>query len=164
MTADSLEELVRPELRDAFDHEKGLWLSNTEGGKKDRTPGLFKVEFAGSRMVCLAPKSYFADRGDDSFTEECSACALLVSRRCKDHAEEAHISSKGVSKKTNALTFDLYKRALDTNVSVESVNHGFRVGSDLSVVTYAQRKCGLSARYTKRVVFRDGVTTAPLDV
>jgi len=163
LTDDSLEKLVRPELRSLFEQEKHLWLSDTEDGKKDRTPGLFKVEFAGSRMVCLAPKSYFADRGANS-NRECEACSLLVSGRCKEHADEAHISSKGVSKKTNALTFDLYKRALDTNVSVESVNHGFRVASDLSVVTYAQRKCGLSSRYTKRKVLNDGVTTVPLDV
>jgi len=92
-------------------------------------------------MVCLAPKSYFADRGNDASTKECSACALLVSGRCTKHDDDAHISSKGVSKKTNALTFDLYKRALDLNVNVESVNHGFRVASDLYVVTYEQRKC-----------------------
>jgi len=115
-------------------------------------------------MVCLAPKSYFADRGEDREASKCASCALLVSARCSVHSNDAHISSKGVSKKTNRLTFELYKRALDTNQSIESVNHGFRVSADHDVMTYAQRKCGLSARYTKRRVLSDGVTTVPLSV
>ena len=155
---------MRPEQREAFARERHRWLSNTAGGKKDRTPGLFKVEFEGSRMVCLAPKSYFADRGNVSLGEGCEACARVISSRCSQHAAEVHLSSKGVSKKTNALTFELYKRTLDTNEPLESVNHGFRLSSDLHVVTYTQRKCGLSARYTKRQVLPDGVTTAPLPV
>ena len=115
-------------------------------------------------MVCLAPKSYFTDRGDESLGENCEACARLASGRCSQHAADVHLSSKGVSQKTNALTFELYKRTLDTNEALESVNHGFRVSSDLHVVTYAQRKCGLSARYTKRRVLSDGVTTVPLSI
>ena len=115
-------------------------------------------------MVCLAPKSYFTDRGEESRNEGCEACARLVSGRCSQHAGDVHLSSKGVSQKTNALTFELYKRTLDTNEALESVNHGFRVSKDLNVVTYKQRKCGLSARYTKRRVLSDRVTTAPLSI
>ena len=153
-----------PERREEFENQKSEWLSDTAGGKKDRTPGKFKVEFEGSRMVCLAPKSYFIDRGDESLGENCDACARLASGRCGQHAGDVHLSSKGVSQKTNELTFQLYKRTLDTNEAWESVNHGFRVSSDLHVVTYAQRKCGLSARYTKRRVLSDGVTTVPLSI
>ena len=56
-----LEDLVRPELKEEMEAEKNHWLSWDKWSSL--TPGLFKLEFEGSRMIALCSKCYFIDDG-----------------------------------------------------------------------------------------------------
>ena len=118
----------------------------------ERTPGLFKPEFVGTRGVWLTAKCYLV----------------------QNKAGENKYGCKGVSKKHNDLHFQRYKEVLDvflkTRIDSElegkdidkAKNVGFRV-YDQSIVTYEQNKLGLSAYYDKRYVLTDGIRSKPLD-
>ena len=70
-----LEDIVRPELKAEFEGQKKNWLAwNKWSG---RTPGLFKLECEGNRMIALCSKCYFID----------------------DRGEKKKFSTKGMSKK-----------------------------------------------------------------
>ena len=79
----SISEIVRLELREEYDNGgKTKFLSTSK--YHDSTPGLFKAEFQGTRMIALTSKCYYANDG------------------------ELHpkISCKGVSKKQNLMSWD----------------------------------------------------------
>ena len=131
----SLEDLVRPQLRAEFEAEKKNWLAwNKHSG---RTPGLFKLECDGDGMIALCSKCYFV-RGD-----------------------KKKFSTKGMSKRHNAVAWDRFKQALHGN-SDWAENRGFRMVNG-RMTTYKQEKLGLSAYYDKRWVFSDGVHTEPIE-
>ena len=103
----------------------------------DRTPGLFKEEFRGTRMISLTSKCYYAE----------------------DEKSRTKFSCKGVSKKQNPMSWERYIEALSGSID-KAQNAGFRLlGS--GIVTYTQSKLGLSAYYDKRVVAPDGIHTEP---
>ena len=56
---ESLEDIVKPELKEEFEKEKKNWLAWDKWS--GRTPGLFKQEFEGERMIALCSKCYYAD-------------------------------------------------------------------------------------------------------
>jgi len=62
ISGERLEDVVRPELKAEFEAEKRQWLSWDKWS--GRTPGLFKLEFEGKRMIALCSKCYFADAGE----------------------------------------------------------------------------------------------------
>ena len=119
---------------------------------RDRTPGLFKPEFVGTRGVWLTAKCYLV----------------------QNEANENKYSCKGVSKKHNDLYFQWYKNVLDVFLKArrdselqekdidKARNMGFRV-YDQGVVTYEQNKLGLSAYYDKRYVLANGIHTKSLE-
>ena len=147
----SPDEIVRPEMKLAYEADKKNWLATDKFS--ERTPGLFKPEFVGTRGVWLTPKCY------------------LVQNQVLN---ENKYSSKGVSKQNNDLHFQRYKDVLDVFLKTrrdseleekdidKAKNVGFRV-YDQGVVTYEQNKLGLSAYYDKRYVLADGIHTRPLD-
>ena len=146
LTGDSLEELVKPELREAFEAEKHLWFpdNSTEESRAytKRTPGLFKVEATGDEMVCLTSKSYF-----------------LSGKHNKSAA-------KGVQARNNSdliclerFLLALYGKTREEQVQ-SATNRGFRSWEG-KMQSYTMVKDGLSAIYDKRYVLSDGVTTAP---
>ena len=56
----SIDELVKPTLREKYyTSEKAEFLSTSK--YHDRTPGLFKAEFRGTRMIALTSKCYYAE-------------------------------------------------------------------------------------------------------
>ena len=61
ISGERLEDIVRPELKAEFEAEKNQWLSWDKWS--GRTPGLFKLEGEGSRMIALCSKCYFIDDG-----------------------------------------------------------------------------------------------------
>ena len=80
ISGESLEDIVRPEMRTKFEEKKKEWLAwNKWSG---RTPGLFKLECEGWRMIALCPKCYFVDELEKG---------------------KAKFSSKGVSHKQNKM-------------------------------------------------------------
>lgn len=110
-----------------------------------RTPGKFKEEFRGVGIVCLNSKSYIC---------------------FKENVEEkdgVKLSSKGLSKRTNRLQPNDYKRVLRTKKPLSGVNTGF-VRKNNKTLTYSQIKRGLTYFYAKRQVLEDGVSTSPLTV
>ena len=134
-----LGDLVRPELKEEFEAEKNQWLSWDKWSS--RTPGLFKLEFEGSRMIALCSKCYFIDDGK---------------------GEKKKFSTKGMSQRHNELSWPRYEEALAGKKDM-AINMGFRM-RDGDMVTYEQKKLGLSAYYDKRWVLEDGIHTEPIEI
>ena len=138
MSGDSLDEIVEPEAKQVYQADKKNWLASDKFN--ERTPDLFKPECVDARGVWLTAKCYLV----------------------QDEAGENKYSRKGVSKKHNDLDFQRYKEVLDVFLKtridsqlegedIDKVkNVGFRV-YDQGIVTYEQKKLGLSAYYDKQV-------------
>lgn len=146
LSADSIDELIRPELLDAYNKEKWCWLPRTsppEAARYDkRTPGLFKEEFRGTVMIALASKTYVIQ------DEE--------SRKCK-------LSCKGAMKSRVQDPLQLYKDVLDTKTPKTATNTGFRKRNGV-IHTYVQKRKAFAYEYFKRKVLDDGVSTEVLDI
>ena len=136
ISGERLEDVVRPELKREFEAEKNQWLSWDKWS--GRTPGLFKLECEGSRMIALCSKCYYVDEGE---------------------GEKKKFSTKGMSKKQNEITWQRFEEALEGSRDM-ATNRGFRM-RDGQMVTYEQQKVGLSAYYDKRWVLPDGIHTEP---
>ena len=89
MSGGSLDEIVRPEMRQAYGDDKKNWFATDKFS--ERTPSLFKPEFVGTRGVWLTAKCYLV----------------------QNEAGQNKCNCKGVSKKHNNLYFLRYKDALD---------------------------------------------------
>jgi hypothetical protein len=138
----NLLDLVRPELKVEFFRDiYPNWFVSSKETK--RTPGLLKTEYEGTAMCCLAAKTYIA---------------------INNPVGETKMSSKGLMKKLNKLSFDDYKKVLDTQKAVSGTNIGFRMQPDNQIWTYLQEKQGLPYLYVKRKVLPDGISTIPLDI
>ena len=133
-----IDSLVKPKLAKQYKKEKSKWIASDK--YSERTPGIFKPEFVGARGVFLTAKCYIVQNnaGVDKF------------------------SCKGVSKKQNDMTFQRYKNCLFESTLDKASNTGFRM-HDQGIVTYSQKKLGLSAYYDKRYVLSDGVHSRPLE-
>ena len=137
LSSESIDEIIRPESRKDYDNGgEAEFLSTSK--YHDRTLGLFKAEFQGTRIIALTSKCYYTE----------------------DEKMKSKISCKGVSKKQNEMTWNRYLEALSGSLD-KVINTGFRVSNN-GVVTYMQKKLGLSAYYDKRVVAPDGIHTEPL--
>ena len=94
----TFDNLVKPELKKQYLKEKHDFLARTDppftDKKPDRTPGLFKLEHSGKRMIALTSNCYYSD-GD---------------------GDDKKISSKGVNKSQNTLDWDTYYRVLQACV------------------------------------------------
>ena len=157
MSGDSIDEIVKLGMRQAYKADKKNWLATDKFS--ERTPGLFKPEFFGTRGVWLTAKCY------------------LVQDQNK--VGKNKFSRKGVSKKHNGLYFERYKVVLcvfqktrvDSELEGEDIdkakNVGFRICMigmyDQGIVTYEQNKLGLSGYYDKRYVLTDSIHTWPLE-
>ena len=109
----------------------------------NRTPGLFKKEYAGTEVVALCSKTY------------------IVTNKWNGTIK---FSSKGISRRS--LGEDLltkYKKVLDTQEKSDGVNTGFRMKKN-NIYTYTQTRSGFTYFYCKREVLEDGVSTKPLDI
>ena len=56
MSGDILNDIVKPEMKEAYDADKKNWLVTDK--ISERTPGLFKLEFVGTMGVWLIAKCY----------------------------------------------------------------------------------------------------------
>ena len=141
LSASSLDDVIKPEMRQRYQLEKKNWFprSGPFAAYDKRTPGLFKTEFTGDGMIALCSKTYYCYGGEDKF------------------------SCKGINKRTNEITKDKYMDVLLTKEAGTGTNRGFR-SIDNQVYTYLQERAGFSYFYPKRKVLADGVSTAPLDI
>ena len=87
ISAGSLKEIVRPELRAEFEAKKEEWLAFDKWS--ERTLGLFKLECKGSRMIALCSKCYYID--DDALQSK------------------AKFITKGMSRRQNNITYHRFK-------------------------------------------------------
>ena len=90
MSSDSLDEIFRPEKKQAYGADKKNWLATDKFS--ERTPDLFKPEFVCTRGMWLTAK-----------------CCLVQNEANKDDK----YNCKGVSKQNKDLHFQRYKDALD---------------------------------------------------
>ena len=88
ISAEKLEDIVKPELQTEFEAKKQEWSAWDKWSS--RTLGLFKLECEGSRMIALCSKCYFVDEPE---------------------GEKNKFSTKGMSKKQNEITWQLWKAA-----------------------------------------------------
>ena len=121
-----------------FETKKKQWLDWDKWS--DRTPGPFKLECEGSRMIGLCSKRYFID---------------------EQEGEKKKFSTKGMSKKQEKVTWQRFKAALKGSKDM-ATNRGFCMING-QIVTYEQQKLGLSAFYDKRWVLPDRVHTEPIE-
>ena len=56
MSGDSLDEIVRPEMKEEYEADKKNWFATDKFS--ERTPSLFKPEFVGTRGMWLSVKCY----------------------------------------------------------------------------------------------------------
>ena len=150
MSGDSLDEIVRSEMRQAYEADKKSRLTTDKFS--ERTRGLFKPEFVGTRGVWLTAKFYLV----------------------QNEANEDKYSCKGVSQNHNDLNFQRYKDVFDVFLKTgrdselerkdidKAKNVGFMI-YDQGIVTYEQYKLGLSAYYNKGYVLADDIHTRPLE-
>ena len=139
LCSNSLDDVVKPELKEDFfenydyffpslacEHHKKefikAWVQNLEWIQADcckayeifdcRTPGLLKLEFFGSRMLDLAPKTYITEKEPLQGIEN-------------DTNQTTKKACKGLSTKLNQFCFDTYLDVLETKRSGVGVNKGF---------------------------------------
>ena len=76
---DSLDEIVKPEMKQANEADKKNWLATDKF--RERTPGLFQTEVVGTRGVWLTAKCYLVQ--NEAFNENKNSCKC-VSKKHKD--------------------------------------------------------------------------------
>jgi len=138
ISAERLEDIVRPELQTEFEAKKQEWLAWDKSS--GRSPGIFKLECEGSRMISLCSKCHYIDELE---------------------GEKKKFGTKGVSKKQNEITWQRFKSAVDGSKDM-ATNIGFRMNNG-RMVTYEQQKLGLNSYYDKRWVLEDGIHTEPIE-
>ena len=165
LSTSTLEEAVKPNMRDEFYQEWSKWFPSQacdvhqadfvscrltqqtwtpppcclQRQKFDkRTPGLFKTEYTGDGIVALCSKTYY----------------------CFGKSSDK-LSCKGLNKRLNDLTKDCYLKVLQAQTSGSGVNKSFKTDGQ-NMDTYVQGRDALSYFYIKRQVQQDGVSTKPL--
>ncbi|XP_063687079.1 uncharacterized protein LOC134820563 [Bolinopsis microptera] len=146
LAADTLDELIKPELRQDWTQIKLQWFPRTDteehAAYDRRTPGLFKVEWSGGGFVGLSAKTYFCFEPDAKQKEKCS--------------------TKGINKAAQ-VTIEHFRSVLQTKQSVSSTNRGFIVKNN-TMLSYRMERKGLSYFYCKRKILDDGISTTFLDI
>ena len=146
LSAATLDELVKPHLREEWRLVKEKWFPRTDSPENEaydkRTPGLFKIEWSGDGFIGLLAKTYFCYNISDTSNDKYSA--------------------KGINKTIN-LSRELFKKVLETKKSCSQTNKGF-ILKNKHMYTYNMKRVGLSYFYCKRKVLGDGVSTTYLDV
>ena len=143
MTEKTLDEIVRPDLREEWEVAKKKWfVSNHNCAAELRRPGYMKTEWytCNGGIVCLAPKSY---------------CATDFDRK-----EDDKVACKGVSKKDNPLNYQVYKDILYKDAKWQGTNVSFlrRQGK---IVTARTTKRSLRNINYKTYIEDDMVCTRP---
>ena len=134
ITAENVEDLIDPELREEFENDKHNWFVTPLASQGKCTPGLFKLEFKGDKIVGLCSKS---------------CCTELFPT--ENLPGQVKFSMKGVNKGQFKNPMPHYEHVLNTNENFRACNSGIRA-KDQSMVTYRQYKNALTYFYPKRKV------------
>ena len=146
ISADSFEQLIKPEQREEFKKDKHNWFITPLTPQGKRTPGLFKVEFKGDKIISLCSKSCCMEK----FATDSSP-------------DQVKFSVKGVNKKQFKNPMPHYEHVLSTKENFRACNQGNQT-KDQSMATYKQYKNALTYFYPKRKVLEDGCSTIPLEL
>jgi hypothetical protein len=115
---------------------------STHNKHDQRTPGLFKEEFRGDRLIALASKTYALHCDEKDLTK---------------------VSCKGVNKSQLQNTMEIFDNVLFNRENHIVENRGIR-SIKRQMFSYKQPKTGFSYLYCKRKVLNDGIHTEPLDL
>ena len=132
ISAENVEDLIKPKVREEFEREKRNWFVTPLAPQGKRTPGLFKVEFKGDKIIGLCSKSY---------------CTELFPT--ENSPGQVKFSMKGVNKGQFKNPMPHYEHVLNTKENFRACNSGIRA-KDQSMVTYRQYKNALTYFYPKR--------------
>ena len=175
ISKNTLNAVIKPEMRQVFEQEKHLWFprtqckyhtSNNFEADADclqppseeqqccydcylfdlRLPGLWKLEKRSDSICALNPKSYI----------------------CIDHTEDGNqtvkLSAKGVAR-SNTLLWKDYVGVFNTGIPHMIENRGIQQTQLYTLGTYHLKKRGLSYLYIKRkIIGKKGSETMPLDL
>jgi hypothetical protein len=174
---DSIEKLIKPEMREEYENDKYNFLPSeseelhptfqvdgvrfTWAQYDKRKPGLFKVETTKHKMISLCSKMYIA--AEDTDYCECCACKNIECKCVKKCKCAFKFSCKGIQKAGNNINYKKFEDVLFNNYKDTVLNKGFRY-VDGFMKSYEQNKKGLSYAYHKRIVQSDGITTKPLNI
>ena len=162
LARDTIDECVKPELRNEWEREKWKFLvlkdptpmnfnghTITRGAYDKRTPGKYKEEFNGVGMIALNSKVYhiWSDKINP-----------------KTGKIEVKTSCKGVQKRRNELIRDDFLSIIQNPGQEHLIENAGFIRDGLETRTYLQTKRGLNYWYVKRKVLDDGVTTTHLDI
>ena len=155
---DSIEKIIKPEMRAEYERDKYNFLPsesnelhptfNVDGkpftmkAYEKRTPGLFKVECMKDKIIALCSKMYCCSDMDE---------------------KEIKFSCKGIQKDNNNISYKKFENVLLNKTHDMAVNQGFRYVNGC-MNTYEQSKKGLSYIYNKRILLSDGISTKPLNI
>ena len=107
ISGDSFEQLIKPELREELENDKRNWFVTPLTPQGKRTPGLFKVEFEGDKIISLCSKSY---------------CTELFAT--DSTPGQVKFSMKGVNKGQFKNPMPHYKHVLNTKENFRACNSG----------------------------------------
>lgn len=138
ISEENLDLCVKDEYKSEYQKIKYDWLVNPDISRSCRQPGLFKIEKIGLNYIGLSSKCYYIEGFD---THKWAA--------------------KGISHRTNHLTFQHYEDVLFRQNNHYIENRGIKVYNN-RIHSYKQTRCGLKNLYLKRVVDADGIHTWPL--
>ena len=131
ISSENLEDLIKPKLCEEFEQNKHNWFVTPLAPQGKHTPGLFKVEFKGDKMIGLCSKSYCTEKFPES-----------------DQPGQIKFIMKGVNKAQLKNPMPHYKHVLTTQQNFRASNQGIRA-KDESMVTYKPNKNALDLVLTK---------------
>ena len=146
ISGDNFEQLIKPDLCEKFENDKHNWFITPLAPQGNHTPGLFKVEFIGNKMIGLCSKSYCLE----SFVPDSTP-------------GQVKFSMKGFNKGQFKNPMSHYEQVLTSMENFKACNSGIR-SKDQTMATYKQYKNALTYFYLKRKVLDDGHSTVPLDI
>lgn len=92
LSEETIDEAVPTSRKTVFEKKKKKFLVINEDEDR-RTPGLFKLEWKGTGMICLCSKTYFA-------------FSTSTDSQGNEVVENVKLSSKGISKRANSLKLE----------------------------------------------------------
>ena len=126
ISGDSFEELIKPDLCEEFKNDKHNWFVTPLAPQGKRTPGLFKAEFKGDKIIDLCSKMYCRENlATDS------------------NPGQVKISMKGVNKGQSKNPMSHYEHTLTPMETFTACTSGIRSRSDNGYIQAVQDCSGL---------------------
>ena len=105
ISAENVEDFIKPELREEFNRNKHYWFVTLHAPQGKCTPGLFKVELKGDKMIGLCSKSYCTEKFPES-----------------NKPGQVKFSMKGVNKGQFKNPMNHYEHVLNTKQNFRACN------------------------------------------